>query len=145
MALENSQGKMVSQINVTPLVDVMLVLLIIFMVTAPMFQQGIDVKLPKASGAALQTSEEPLVVTVVKSGKIFLNSHEYNLARLTETLGAIHERTPDKGVFLKADEQVPYGYVVQTMAAIKKSGVEKIGMVTDVEENGKPGPTAGKP
>ncbi|HLC25669.1 MAG TPA: protein TolR [bacterium] len=134
MALENSHGKVMSQINVTPFVDVMLVLLIIFMVTAPMFQQGIDVKLPKASGTALDTRADPLVVTIAQSGKVFLNRHEYNLARLTETLKAIHRNSPDKGVFLKADEQVAYGYVIQTMAAIKKAGVEKIGMVTDIED-----------
>lgn len=138
MAFENPNGKPMSQINVTPLVDVMLVLLIIFMVTAPMLQQGVSVKLPKASMGPLETREQPLVVTITRTGKTFLNRHPYSLSHLTRTLEAIHRREPAKGIFLRADESVSYGYVIKTMAAIKKAGVEKIGMVTEIENSERP-------
>jgi biopolymer transport protein TolR len=123
-----------SQINVTPLVDVMLVLLIIFMVTAPMMEQGVDVNLPEVENAPnLAATKEPLVITVGKSGKISIGRTLIDSpAKLTPVLQQILKDKPEneKNVFLEADRDVPYGKVVQVMAAIKKAGIAKLGMVS---------------
>ena len=127
----NSKG-MVSEINVTPLVDVMLVLLIIFMVTAPMMTQGVDVKLPESSAPAIPSDEERLVVTVTMDRKIYINDNVVDLDELGSKLAAITENRSDrKGVFLRADEQIPYGYVMQVMGLIRQAGIDQIGMVTE--------------
>jgi biopolymer transport protein TolR len=123
-----------SQINVTPLVDVMLVLLIIFMVTAPMMEQGVDVNLPEVENApSLAATKEPLVITVQKNGKISIGRTQIDsVAKLIPVLQQILKDKPDneKDVFLEADRDVPYGKVVPVMAAIKKAGVAKLGMVS---------------
>lgn len=124
-----------SDINVTPLVDVMLVLLIIFMVTAPLMQQGIDVNLPKAKGKELASEEERIIVTVTKGNKIYINKNLIELSELGKKLQKIYERRADKEIFLKADEDIPYGFVVRTMAEIRSAGIEKLGMVTEPVEN----------
>ena len=124
-----SRGRSVmSEINVTPLVDVMLVLLIIFMVTAPLLQQGIDVNLPQAKGKNLPP-EERLSIVIKKGGTIFLNDTQISMADLTKKLAAVSKRNPD--VFLKADKDVPYGLVVQVMGEVKEAGIEKLGMITE--------------
>ena len=120
-----------SGINVTPLVDVMLVLLVIFMVTAPMMQQGVAVDLPNASGAALPQSESAFVVSVTVDGKLFLNDTELGLDKLTERLLAIREEKPGLVVYLRADNDSSYGNVVSVMAALKQAGIEKLGMITE--------------
>jgi len=123
-----------SQINVTPLVDVMLVLLIIFMVTAPMMEQGVDVNLPEVENAqSLAATKEPLVITVEKNGTISIGRTKIDsVAKLTPVLQQILKDKADneKDVFLEADRDVPYGKVVPVMAAIKKAGVAKLGMVS---------------
>ncbi len=123
-----------SEINVTPFVDVMLVLLIIFMVTAPMMQQGVDVDLPKTKAAAIKVSEERLVVTVTKTKNVYINKTAFSVEELQQKLTKIREANPTREVFLRADKNVPYGFVVQVMAAIKEAGIVKLGMVTDVSE-----------
>ncbi len=124
----------VSQINVTPLVDVMLVLLIIFMVTAPMMEQGVDVNLPEVAEApSLAATKEPLIITVQKDGAISIGRTKIEeAAKLTPVLQQILKDKPEdeKDVFLEADRDVPYGKVVPVMAAIKKAGVAKLGMVS---------------
>lgn len=126
----NSKG-MVSEINVTPLVDVMLVLLIIFMVTAPMMTHGVDVKLPETAAPAIPVKSERLA-TVAKDHKIYINEEEVALDELQAKLAAIyHDGRDRQGVFLRADETVPYGYVMQVMGLIRQAGIEKIGMVTE--------------
>ena len=124
----------VSQINVTPFVDVMLVLLIIFMVTAPMMEQGVDVNLPEVAQApSLAANKEPLVITVEKDGSISIGRTKIeDAAKLTPVLQQILKDKPEdeKDVFLEADRDVPYGKVVPVMAAIKKAGVAKLGMVS---------------
>jgi len=120
-----------SQINVTPLVDVMLVLLVIFMVTAPMMQQGVQVNLPKAETKALPTPQESVVVSIERTGKIFINSNEIPAESLRSKLSEIFVSREKKEVFLKADKDVPYGEVVRTMAEIKGAGIERLGMVTE--------------
>jgi biopolymer transport protein TolR len=127
----NSDRGTMSQINVTPLVDVMLVLLVIFMVTAPMMQQGVQVNLPKAETKALPTPEESVVVSIETSGKIYLNSSEIPAGDLRAKLSDMFAARTKKEVFLKADKDVPYGVVVKTMAEIKGAGIERLGMVTE--------------
>ena len=120
-----------SQINVTPLVDVMLVLLVIFLVTAPMMQQGVQVNLPKAETKALPAPEESVVVSIEISGKVFINSAEIPASDLRTKLSDMFAYRTKKEVFLKADTDVPYGEVVKTMAEIKGAGIERLGMVTE--------------
>lgn len=117
-----------SEINVTPLVDVMLVLLIIFMVTAPMLKQGIDIELPKAKGKQLK-SEERINVIIKRKGTIYLNNRKVTLNELVRKLKAISKLNPN--VYLKADRHVPYGEVVKVMAEIKDAGIEKVGLITE--------------
>ena len=120
-----------SQINVTPLVDVMLVLLVIFMVTAPMMQQGVQVNLPKAETKSLAPKEDTLVVSLEKSGRTSINSTEVSVDELKEKLASMLAGREKREVFLKADKEVPYGEVVRVMAQIKGAGVERLGMVTE--------------
>lgn len=124
----------ISQINVTPLVDVMLVLLVIFMVTAPIIQQGVQVNLPQARSGAIPGTEEHLVVTVAKNGKVYLNDNVMSLSQLGEKLRAIKKIDANKQVYLRADQDVRYGTVMQAIAEIRKSGIERLGMVTRPEE-----------
>ncbi|HSF30855.1 MAG TPA: ExbD/TolR family protein [Candidatus Tectomicrobia bacterium] len=130
-----------SEINVTPLVDVMLVLLIIFMVTAPMLQQGIDVNLPQEGGGGnLDPSRERLVITLAKNERMYLNDRRIDFAELEQTLR--HASGATNEVFLRADKDVPYGLVVRMMAVIKQSGIERLGIVTvPADDDGKRPPS----
>jgi biopolymer transport protein TolR len=120
----------IAQINVTPLVDVMLVLLVIFIVTAPIIQQGVQVNLPQAKAGAIPGTEELLVVTIAKSGKVYLNDNPMTLAELGDKLRAIRKLQADKQVYLRADQDVRYGLVMKAVAEIKQAGIERLGMVT---------------
>jgi biopolymer transport protein TolR len=131
MGGQNDNRRVMAEINVTPLVDVMLVLLVIFMVTAPMMQQGVQVNLPKADTKAMTPLEETVVVTVDKSGKVFINKDEIPAADLRGKLTSMFAERAKKEVFLKADAGVPYGEVVRAMADIKGAGIERLGMVTE--------------
>ncbi len=132
MAFDSGQrGSFVSQINVTPLVDVMLVLLVIFMVTAPIIQQGVQVSLPKVKAEALPGKEQQFVVSITRNNEIYLNDTKLDPQALTDKLAAISKERPDREVFIRADEQVSYGEVIRTMAAIKAAGIENVGMVTE--------------
>lgn len=123
--------KLLSEINVTPLVDVMLVLLIIFMVAAPMLQMGIDVNLPRVQAKSVEVGEEKLVITINSNREIFLNKMKIPVDGLTPKLSAIFQHRLDREVFLRADKSVPYGFVVEVMAEIRKSGVDRLGMITE--------------
>ena len=131
MAFEEQGGGAMSNINVTPLVDVMLVLLVIFMVTAPILQQGVNINLPKVKAAALTGEEQQLVVAVNRTGQIFLNDAAIPLPDLGPKLQAILKARPDRQVFLRADQSVRYGDVMRVIAAVKGAGVERLGMVTE--------------
>jgi biopolymer transport protein TolR len=120
-----------SDINVTPLVDVMLVLLIIFMVTAPMMMQGVDVSLPQTTSKPLPAEKEHLVITVDRSQQVYINDYKVSLEALQDKLRRIQEGRPDQKVYLRADKGVPYGVVVRVMSEVKNAGVEKLGMVTE--------------
>jgi biopolymer transport protein TolR len=131
MAMERGNGSFMSDINVTPLVDVMLVLLIIFMVTAPMMMQGVNVSLPKTTSKPLPTEKEHLIITIDRSQQIYINDYKVALEALQAKLKKIYEGRPDDKVYLRADKGVPYGVVVRVMSEVKNAGVEKLGMVTE--------------
>ena len=136
---ENS-GSLMSDINVTPFVDVMLVLLIIFMVTAPMMMQGVDVSLPEATAEPLESEKEHLIITIDTKNQIFINDFQVTIDFFEEKLKKILEGRSDREVFLKADKGISYGTVVQVMAEMKAAGVEKLGMVTEptiIDKEGK--------
>ena len=134
MQLGSGSGEYMSDINVTPFVDVMLVLLIIFMVTAPMMVQGVDVDLPTATSEALPTDEENLIITIDNDMKVYINDLEVSVAFLAEKLDAVMANLDKKNVYLKSDKNVPYGVVVNVMSQIKKAGVESLGMITLPED-----------
>ena len=131
MGGQNNNRAVMAEINVTPLVDVMLVLLVIFMVTAPMMQQGVQVNLPKADTKTMAPAEESVVVSVDKNGKVFIDKEEVPAEDLRKRLSVMFVTRAKKEVFLKADAGVPYGEVVRTMADIKGAGIERLGMVTE--------------
>jgi len=131
MAFDDHGGGAISNINVTPLVDVMLVLLVIFMVTAPILQQGVNINLPKVKTTALTGDEQQLVVAVTLRGEVYLNDAPITLPELGPKLQAILKLRPDRQVFLRADQNVKYGDVMRVIAAVKGAGVERLGMVTE--------------
>ena len=122
------EREVLSEINVTPFVDVMLVLLVIFMVTAPLLQQGIDVNLPKAKGKDLPP-EERITLIIKRDGRIYMNDNAVSLREMRKKLEAVSALNPN--VFLKADKDVPYGFVVEVMSDVKEAGIEKLGMITE--------------
>jgi biopolymer transport protein TolR len=130
----NNSSKPLAEINVTPLVDVMLVLLIIFMVTAPMLSMGIDVNLPRVKSKSVDVTEEKLVLTISEAKEIFLNKTKLPLGELNSKLEAIFSNRIDREVFLRADKNVPYGFVVEVMSEMRKAGVDKLGMITEPPE-----------
>ncbi len=131
MISKGNNDNLMSDINVTPFVDVMLVLLIIFMVTAPMMVQGVNVSLPEAAAKSLPAQVENLVITIDKNGGIYINDYQVEFNFLQEKLSKIMDGRKDREVFLKADKEIFYGMVVRVMSEIKNAGVEKIGMVTE--------------
>lgn len=126
----SGNDQFMSDINVTPFVDVMLVLLIIFMVTAPMLVQGVDVDLPTATAKALKGSEEKLIISIDNDLNVFINEQVVSVEFLTQKLGAILENFESKNVYLRSDKNVPYGVVVNVISKIKKAGVDNLGMIT---------------
>ncbi len=127
------QRTTLSDINVTPLVDVMLVLLIIFMITAPMLQQGLAVNLPVATGTPQPPQDEALILTVNPEGVIYLNQTAYTLEALQPKLAGLAKNRSQQRLLLRADAAVPYGAVVQVMDAVKQAGIVQLGMITQPE------------
>ncbi len=128
-----SQGKKrrpMAEINVTPLVDVMLVLLIIFMITAPMMTQGLEVNLPETTGKALRQDDKPIIITLKQNGQIGIDKIKGDRATLRQELAKLAKIDPGKTILLKADKKVAYGEVVAIMADIKDAGFDNLGMVT---------------
>ncbi|HNY65796.1 MAG TPA: ExbD/TolR family protein [Deltaproteobacteria bacterium] len=128
--LANKPGKHMAEINVTPFVDVMLVLLIIFMVSAPMMKEGMKVDLPNVEARALETQSQDLVITINKDRTLDINGSAIEFDRLGVILGQIREERGVDSVFLQADKAVAYGYVAEVMALIRTTGLTKIGLVT---------------
>lgn len=131
MDVGRGNRRLMSEINVTPLVDVMLVLLIIFMVAAPMMMQGMDVQLPQTQSKPIHSREERLVVTLNKKQEIFINEYRVTREELQEKLRVLYQNRKEGEVFLRADRSLPYGFVVKIMSDIKSAGIEKLGMVTE--------------
>ena len=130
--------RLVSDINITPFVDVVLVLLIIFMVTAPLLQQGLPVNLPQAAAPALKRTKSDVVVTIQKGGQIYIGDEQtlIPIDQLEEHLAAIYANKEQKDLFIKADTDLLYGTVVKVMSIAKKAGIERIGMITQPEAEG---------
>ncbi|HEY7749588.1 MAG TPA: protein TolR [Aestuariivirgaceae bacterium] len=128
-----SYRKLNSDINVTPFVDVMLVLLIVFMVAAPLLTVGVPVELPETRAKPMQGDTEPLTVTVASDGKVFLQETEVGLETLVPKLEAIAENGYDERIFVRGDKSVGYGEVMQVMGALNAAGFRKIGLVTNSE------------
>ncbi|MEA3427867.1 MAG: protein TolR [Thermodesulfobacteriota bacterium] len=127
----NGDNSFMSDINVTPFVDVMLVLLIIFMVTAPMMMHGVNVSLPQTTSESLPSKENHIVVTVDSNNLVYINDYHVTLDFLKEKLIKIFEGRSDREVYLRADKGIPYGIVVRVMSEIKGAGIERLGMVTE--------------
>jgi len=127
----NNNKKFMSDINVTPLVDVMLVLLIIFMVTAPMMMQGVEVNLPQTTVKPIKTREDPLILTVNKKREIYLENYRIEIDGLEKKVKKIFQNRRDKEILLRADKDVPYGFVIKVISRIKRAGIDKLGMVTE--------------
>ena len=120
-----------SEINVTPLVDVMLVLLIIFMVSAPLLSTGVTVDLPSARAPAMEMQNEKLLLTVTNDQKVYLGENEVPYDRLEQVLMTNARLQTEKELYVQADEDVPYGFVVKVLAIVRRAGIEKLGLVTD--------------
>lgn len=137
MPRSRSKRRPMADINVVPYIDVMLVLLIIFMVTAPMLMQGVQVELPTANADPVDNQDsEPLIISIDSSGQLFFNLGEdekqaLELATITQRVGAVMRRNPDKPVLVWGDRAVPYGEVVTLMAALQEAGAPRVGLVTE--------------
>ncbi len=135
MQIGSGNDQLMSEINVTPFVDVMLVLLIIFMVTAPMMVQGVDVNLPRTSSEPLKAEEDHLVISIKKDNQVYINDQLVDIGFLTEKLQKILENVDKRDLYLRADKDVPYGVVVNVMAKVKAAGITSLGMITLPEKN----------
>ncbi len=127
---ETRHRRFLAEINVIPLVDVVLVLLVIFMVTAPMLYRGIDIKLPTSATNTIKP-EMRVVLTIEKDQRLYLDKDAVSVAQLERRLKSLKEQNSEVSVYLRADREVPYGIVVQVMDGVKRAGIEKLGMVTD--------------
>jgi biopolymer transport protein TolR len=123
-----------AEINVTPMVDVMLVLLIVFMVSAPLMQQGVEVNLPKANASALQQSEEPIVISIQRDSTIIYNQKSYNAKTLGAKLTSLAASKPNTQILVQADQAVNYGVVAKVMAELKRAHFTRVGLVTEPEK-----------
>lgn len=122
---------LLAQINITPLVDVMLVLLVIFMVTAPMLQHGVEVALPQVAAHSLGVAHEQVVLVVRADGAVLVNDTPTGVEELVEKLTPLLSADPNRPVHVRADQMVPYGRVARVMAAVQQAGAKKVGMVTE--------------
>lgn len=132
-----SDGRPVAEINVTPLVDVMLVLLVIFMVTAPMLQQGVEVNLPKATTAPLAGSTEQIVLSIDKAGDVFLGAgNKVALDEIAAKVGAVmkERQESDRKIYIKADTEIPYGRIMEVMGRLHQGGIHQIGLISAPSE-----------
>jgi len=135
VAFDQQQEDSISQINITPLVDVMLVLLVIFMVTAPILQHGVAVDLPQVAAGPVDGPDTSLVISVSKDGKVHLENRTLSLAELQHRLTESVQKAPGQAVYLRADKGVPYGKVVEVMAVLRNVGVKKLSMMTSPIED----------
>lgn len=129
--ITSGKGRLMSDINVTPFVDVMLVLLIIFMVTAPMMTHGVKVETPQTTHQKMDVHEKALMISIDASRRVFINQYQLNASEVRQKLPMILDVKQTGEVYLKADKSLPYGLVMDVMAQIRDAGIEKIGMVTE--------------
>lgn len=131
--MDGNEGRqdLISDINVTPLVDVMLVLLIIFMVTAPMMTHGVKVDLPTTESKSIKTQEDPLILSITKKRDIFIENYKVEVGDLKGKLNKIFANRAAKEILLQADKNVPYGFVMTVMSQVKEAGITKVGMITE--------------
>lgn len=128
---KKGRGRAMSEINVTPFVDVMLVLLIIFMVTAPLLTVGVEVDLPETTANPIVGQDEPLAISITAAGEIFLQDTQVSMADLVPTLERISERNYEARIFVRADQTVDYGTVMQAMGRMNRAGYTRIALVTE--------------
>jgi biopolymer transport protein TolR len=140
-----SRYRPLAEINVTPLVDVMLVLLIIFMVTAPLMTSGVPVDLPKANAQPLNTDSKPLTVSIKADGKIFLQDQEVSVDDLVPKLQAIAQNNPEQRIFVRGDKDLAYGRIMQVMGTITEGGFTKVALLAEQTAGPAPAPPAGRP
>ncbi|MCS7281477.1 MAG: biopolymer transporter ExbD [Desulfobacterota bacterium] len=134
MKVRRNNGDVLSEINIIPLVDVMLVLLIIFMITAPMMHHGVKVDVPKMTAKPLPQKDEPQILYITKNEELILNEKRIKLSDLKPALSLIFSGKPEAEIYLKADKNVSYGFVVKCMGIIREAGIERINIVTRPEE-----------
>lgn len=132
-----SRNRVVSEINVTPMVDVMLVLLIIFMVTSPMLVSGINVDLPETTSSPLSGQDEPLVISINKKGELYLLDTKIERQNLASKLASVTKEKNDSRIFVRGDKNVPYGDVVEVVAEIHAAGFSKVALVSNIKYNEK--------
>ena len=130
----HKKKKTISQINVTPFVDVMLVLLIVFMITAPLLTVGVSVDLPKTKASQLNSKGDPIIISIKKNGELFIQEREINSLQLLPRLKAISSGNKNLKIYVRGDKNVPYGLVLDTIAKIKGSGFKKVALVAKLQE-----------
>ena len=130
----HKKNKVISQINVTPFVDVMLVLLIVFMITAPLLTVGVSVDLPKTKASQLNSKGDPIIISIKKNGALFIQEREIDTVQLLPRLKAISSGNKNLRVYVWGDKDVPYGLVLNTIAKIKSSGFKKVALVAKLQE-----------
>jgi len=136
--VSDGSGEPVAEINVVPLVDIMLVMLVIFMITAPIMQQGVQVNLPKATTAPLAGKSEQVVISIDKTGAVYLGAgNKVDVATLPEKVAAIMKLRPveDHKIFIRADREVDYGTIMQVMSRVHAAGIQQIGLISDPEKS----------
>ena len=132
---KNNKNKTISQINVTPFVDVMLVLLIVFMITAPLLTVGVSVDLPKTKASQLNSKGDPIVVSIKQNGDLYIQERSIDALNLLPRLKAISEGNKNLRIYVRGDKNVPYGIVLDTIAKIKRSGFKKVALVAKLKES----------
>lgn len=131
MAFQTNKSRTtISEINITPFVDVILVLLIMFMVTAPLMQQGIEVELPKTKSSGVETPEDPLILTITSDKKISILQFQMKSSDIAEKIKTIFKSRKNKQIFIQADKKVEYGFVAEVMAEIRAAGIYNISLIT---------------
>ena len=133
--LSRRQTRPMSDINVTPMVDVMLVLLIVFMITAPLLTVGVPVNLPQVAAKSLTTSSEPVVITLTKKGEIFLKDHETNIDALIPQLQHMQKQSPDMKIYIRGDKEIAYGMVMAVMGKFTMAGIQHVALITELPQN----------
>ena len=130
----HKKNRVISQINVTPFVDVMLVLLIVFMITAPLLTVGVSVDLPKTKASQLNSKGDPIIISIKKNGELYIQEREIDTLQLLPRLKAISSGNKNLRIYVRGDKNVPYGLVLDTIAKIKSSGFKKVALVAKLQE-----------